>query len=148
MSNFAAALPAASMAANLHALLPITLATAAFSALFQLALTTLVIRQRVRAGISLLDGGDASLTRRIRAHANFTETMPMALLLLLLLELAGWRATWLTGCALLLVAGRLLHAVGILRPSSGPARRVGMICTLTALLALALGVVGMLFGAG
>jgi uncharacterized protein len=139
MTSLAATLPAASMAANLHVMLPITLATAAFSAVFQLVLTTLVIRQRLRSGIHLLDGGDAPLTRRIRAHANFTETVPIALLLLLLLELAGWQSSLLAGSAGLLLTGRLLHARGILNPKAGTSRRVGMALTLISHFLMAVG---------
>jgi uncharacterized protein len=137
MTTLITALPAASMAANLHLLLPITLATAAFSAMFQLVLTALVIRQRLRSGINLLDGGDAPLARRIRAHGNFTETVPLALLLMLLLELAGWNSGLLLGCAGLLVAGRVLHAIGILIPTARTSRGVGMLFTVNSLFAMA-----------
>jgi uncharacterized protein len=145
MTSLAATLPAAAVAAHLHVLLPITLTTAAFSAVFQLVLTTLIIRQRLRAGIHLLDGGDAPLTRRIRAHANFTETVPLALLLMLLLELAGWNAGLLATSAALLVAGRLLHANGILNPKAGMSRRLGMALTLTSHFLMATGGVWLLF---
>lgn len=118
-------------------LLPITLSTAVFGAMFQLWLTALVTTHRLRTNISLLDGGDVLLTRRIRAHANFTETMPMALLLMLLLELARWDAVLLGGCAVLLLGGRLLHAAGILQPQAFVARRLGMFFTLTSILLMA-----------
>jgi uncharacterized protein len=146
MTSLAATLPAAAVAANLHVLLPITLTTAAFSAVFQLVLTTLIIRQRLRAGVHLLDGGDAPLTRRIRAHANFTETVPLALLLMLLLELAGWSAGLLTGSAGLLVAGRLLHAHGILVARAGVSRRLGMALTLISHFLMAVGGAWLVFG--
>ncbi len=138
MTTLAAALPATSALVQLPLLLPVTLSTAVFSAIFQLVLTTLVIRRRMRLRISLLDGGDALLTRRIRAHANFTETVPIALLLMLLLELASWNSALLTGCAALLIGGRLLHAIGLLQPTPGLARRVGMLCTMTSVLLMGL----------
>jgi uncharacterized protein len=138
MTTLAAVLPASSVTSQLPLLLPITLSTAVFCAMFQLVLTALVIRRRMHLGISLLDGGDALLTQRIRAHANFTETVPIALLLMLLLELARWNSALLVGCAVLLIGGRLLHAAGILRPTTGLARQVGMVCTLTSVLLMGL----------
>ena len=111
--------------------------TAAVCVALQVVLTGLVIRQRLRTGISLLDGGDIRLTRRIRAHGNLTETAPVALLLLGLLELAGLGRGWLLTAAGLLVVGRCLHALGVLGPGDGLARRVGMLATLCALSLLA-----------
>ena len=145
MTTIAAVLPASSVIAQLPLLLPITLSTAVFGAMFQLWLTALVTAHRLRTNISLLDGGDALLTQRIRAHANFTETVPMALLLMLLLELARWDSALLAGCAVLLMVGRWLHAFGILKPAARKARKarkarqVGMVCTLTSILLMALG---------
>jgi uncharacterized protein len=139
MTTIAAVLPASSAIAQLPLLLPITLSTAALGAMFQLWLTALVTTRRLRTNISLLDGGDAVLTQRIRAHANFAETVPMALVLMLLLELARWNPALLAGCAVLLMVGRLLHALGILKPAVRKARQVGMVCTLTSILLMALG---------
>jgi uncharacterized membrane protein YecN with MAPEG domain len=127
-------------------LLPITLTTAALCAGLQVTLTALVIARRAQSGISLLDGGDTALTRRMRAHGNFTETAPMALLLIGLLELAAAPRTLLLGLAGLLIIGRLLHAVGVITRGDSWARRLGMVATLLALSAL--GVASLWFGAG
>ena len=131
-------------ASQLHLMLPITLTTAVCAALFQFVLTAMVIQQRMRTRIALLDGGDALLTRRIRAHANFTESVPITLLLMLLLELAGWTATGLIVSALMLGLSRTLHAVGILMPRLMWARKLGMLLTMVAMFTLALGGIGML----
>lgn len=117
-------------------LLPLTLTTAALCAGLQVALTALVIARRAQSGISFLDGGDTELTRRMRAHGNFTETVPLALLLMALLELAGASRGLLLGLASLLIAGRLLHAVGVITQGDSWARRLGMVATLWALSAL------------
>ena len=131
-------------ASQLHLMLPITLTTAVCAALFQFVLTAMVIQQRMRTRIALLDGGDALLTRRIRAHANFTESVPITLLLMLLLELAGWTATGLIVSASTLGLSRALHAVGILMPRLMWARKLGMLLTMVAMFTLALGGIGML----
>lgn len=117
-------------------LLPVTLTTAALCAGLQVALTALVIARRAQSGISLLDGGDTELTRRMRAHGNFTETAPLALLLLALLELAAAPRGLLLGLAALLIVGRLLHAVGVITQGDNWARRLGMLATVWALSAL------------
>ena len=117
-------------------LLPVSLTTAALCAVLQVTLTALVIARRARSGISLLDGGDTALTRRMRAHGNFTETAPLALLLMGFLELAAAPRGLLLGLAGLLIVGRLLHAVGVIAQGDSWARRLGMVATLWALSAL------------
>jgi uncharacterized protein len=110
-----------------------TLLFAGACALLQCALTALVIVQRVRSKIDFHDGGDPTLLRRVRAHGNFSETAPMALLLMLLLELSGVGAVWLVMLGTALLLGRLLHAAGLLGWGGHPARLVGMALTLAAL---------------
>ncbi len=91
----------------------ITLLFASLHALLLLALVVPIVRHRRRHRIGIGDGGDTLLQRRMRVQANFVEYVPMALLLLGLLELSGlaplW--TWIFGATLL--AGRILHAVGL-----------------------------------
>lgn len=127
------------------ALLPVTLTTAALCAGLQLVLTALVIARRAQSGISLLDGGDTALTRRMRAHGNLTETAPLALLLIALLELAAAPRSLLLGLAGLLVLGRLLHASGLIAKGDSWARWLGMVATLFSLSGL--GAASLWFGA-
>jgi uncharacterized protein len=108
----------------------LTLLFAGLCALLQTLLTALVIRRRTQAAVSLQDGGDQQLLERIRAHGNFVETAPMALLLMALLELNGLAAVWLWGFGSLLIVGRMLHAYGLLSGKVGWPRLVGMIMTL------------------
>ncbi|MFM2400093.1 MAG: hypothetical protein RL341_2250 [Pseudomonadota bacterium] len=108
----------------------ITLLFAACAALFQVALTALVIAHRAQKDIPFLDGGDTALLRRMRAHGNFTETMPIALLLLGLLELHGLGSPWLWTFGAALMLGRLVHAYGLLTPGVLWARVSGMLATL------------------
>jgi uncharacterized protein len=108
----------------------LTLLFAGLCALLQTALTALVIRRRTQAGVSLLDGGDRQLIERIRAHGNFVETAPMALLLMALLEMNGLAVSWIWGFGALLVAGRMLHAYGLLSGRGVWPRLLGMSMTL------------------
>jgi uncharacterized protein len=111
----------------------LTLLFAGLCAFMQCMLTALVIARRVQSGINLMDGGDAVLTRRIRAHANFAESVPMALLLMLLLELGGLAAMWLWLFGLALITGRILHVCGLLVGGMRWGRLSGMVLTLSVL---------------
>jgi uncharacterized membrane protein YecN with MAPEG domain len=108
-------------------------------ALGYLALSVRVMRARGRAGVPLGTGGDAGLERAIRVHGNFAEYVPMALLLLLIVELLGTASWLLHACGLLLLAGRVLHALGIGRETGDfrlRAAGVGLTFTPIAILAL------------
>ena len=63
--------------------------------------------------VGLGDGGHARLARAIRVHANAVEWALPTLLLLLLAELNRAPALALHVCGIALVAGRVLHAVGL-----------------------------------
>ena len=55
------------------------------------------------------------MQQRIRAQANFVEYVPMALILLMLVEYAGIGPRWLTmAMGATLVLGRVLHAQGLI----------------------------------
>jgi hypothetical protein len=103
-----------------------TLFFAGCCALLQCLLTVLVIMRRAQTGVNFLDGGDDQLLRRMRAHGNFAETVPMALLLMLLLELRGLSSLWLIGFGIALLLGRILNAQGLLFPNAFWSRKAGM----------------------
>ena len=98
-------------------------------ALIQIPLTVLVGYRRKVTNIQFFDGGDLVLLRRMRAHGNFTETVPIVLLAMLGAELTGmpaW-ALWLGGFTLLI--GRLMHAAILIQKGWGLPRALGMILT-------------------
>ncbi|WP_269532350.1 MAPEG family protein [Chitinimonas sp. BJYL2] len=113
---------------------PIMLYAAILAVVFvALTLRTIVLRTRVR--VALGDGGDARLQRAIRAHANFVEYTPFALLLLVLLTWGGADSRLLHTLGTMLIAGRIIHAVGISQVKEPlPLRQVGMVLTLSVLL--------------
>ena len=100
-------------------MLPTPIATtalyAALLALLYAALSLRVVRLRVVLRQPLGDGGHAGLQRAVRVHGHFAEYVPLALLLLLLLELARLPALVLHGYGLLLLASRVAHAIGMAR---------------------------------
>jgi hypothetical protein len=111
-------------------LLPATTVYAALLALLFVGLSVRVIRLRRREGVALGGGEREPLTRAVRAHGNFAEYVPLALLLVAMVELSR-PAAWIPhGFGLLLIAGRVLHAVGISRtPERFVFRTVGMAMT-------------------
>jgi hypothetical protein len=71
--------------------------------LIQIPLTVMVGFRRVQTGIPFMDGGDQALLRRMRAHANYTETVPIVLLAMAAAEVAQapqW-LLWTGGVSLL-----------------------------------------------
>ena len=93
----------------------ITLLFAALHVLLMLALAVPIARYRHAHKIGLGDGGDKLLARKIRAHGNFVEYVPLALLMLALLELCGLPAPWAWAFGGAILLGRLLHAAGLSR---------------------------------
>ena len=73
-------------------------------------LTARVIRLRRRGRIDMGTGGNVLLERYVRSQANFVEAVPFALMLLLLLELAGMPDWLLHLLGTMLLAGRISHA--------------------------------------
>ena len=91
----------------------VTLLFAALHVLLMLALAVPIARHRHAHKVGLGDGGDKLLARRIRVHGNFTEYVPLALLVLALLEACGLAAAAVWGFGGVLLLGRLLHAAGL-----------------------------------
>jgi uncharacterized protein len=92
---------------------PITAFYAGCLALVAIALTLPIGAMRLRTGISILHGEDMELATRIRRHANFTESVPLALILLCAIELNGASAGLLHGLGAALLVSRILHPLGL-----------------------------------
>jgi len=90
----------------------VTPAYAGLLVLWFLVLAWRVIGRRGH-GISLGDGGDPAMLRVIRGHANFAEYVPLALLLMAMLELCNFSAYVLHGLGAMLLIGRLLHGYAL-----------------------------------
>jgi len=86
---------------------------AAVLGLLAAALTINVIANRVRAKVDIADGGVATLAQAIRAHGNFSEHTPLAILLIGLVEAFGYRSPFVNGLGGVLLAARLLSAWGL-----------------------------------
>ena len=114
--------------------IPLTTLFTGLFAVLQVPLTVLVSYLRGRTGIQFLDGGNETLLRRIRAHANFVETVPITLLAMACAELSGASSAmlWRGGACLLL--GRAIHVWAALHPKGwGFPRMIAMVLTFYAM---------------
>jgi uncharacterized membrane protein YecN with MAPEG domain len=82
-----------------------------------LTLWFIVLSARVlgfrRQGISFGDGGNPKVLRVVRGHANFAEYVPLALLLMAILELSRFSIYILHALGITLVIARLLHGYAL-----------------------------------
>jgi len=119
-----------------------SLVAAVLTAIFiKLSLAVIGLRKKNRVGLG--SGGHEDLERGIRAQGNFAEYVPFGIILIGCLEINGapW---WLVAMpGIVLIIGRLIHAVGINTPPPDFSKRVlGMkltFATLVTLVALNLG---------
>ncbi len=119
-------------------ILPITLTIAGAAAILFVWLGGRVSQLRRRFHISVGDGDNPALRTRIRAHANFAETVPIFLILLALLELATGGDLWLWGAAILFILARIAHVFGMDRPAPNALRIGSVAITWLVLLGLAI----------
>jgi len=91
----------------------ITAFYASLLALCFIALSFNVIRLRFKLKVGLGDGGEEPLIKAIRTHGNFSEYIPLALLLLAGFELSGADSLWLHILGSILFLSRVLHALGL-----------------------------------
>lgn len=102
--------------------------TAIYAAIFGLAMTVLsatVAAGRGRYKVGYGDGDNERLRRLIRIHGNFAEYVPLALVLLLILELSGGSATLLHGLGIALIVARMLHVIGLVGEKDVTIARAG-----------------------
>ena len=90
--------------------------------LLLVALSAQVVLARRRFRVGLGTGSEEGLQQAIRVQANFVEYVPFAVILLVLAELTGLPLPALHGAGVLLVASRILHAIGL---TQSPGRSFG-----------------------
>ena len=96
----------------------ITLIYGGLLGLLFLLLSFWVVKRRAQFKVMIGEGEAPEMLSAIRAHGNFAEYVPLTLLLMALCELAGVGALWLHLGGVLLLAGRILHAIGIQIPKA------------------------------
>jgi len=116
--------------------LPTTLVAAGLAAIINFWLAMRVGQMRHKEKVTIGDGGNDAVIRRMRAHANFTEFTPFFVLLVAAIELAkgAGNPTWLLWIVILYMVGRIAHAFGMDGASLG--RTIGTLISFLAMLGL------------
>lgn len=115
-------------------ILPITLMTAGAAAILNLWLALRTGAVRTKAKVSIGDGGNEMLIRRMRAHANFVEYAPFIIILIGLLEFSTGTSLWLWVASALFLVARIAHPLGMDGLPAG--RMIGTLLTFVLLLGL------------
>ncbi len=108
--------------------LPITALYAGILMIFALALSFRAGGFRGKTGISVMHGEPVNmdLAERVRVHQNFLEYVPMAIILMGIIELNGGNATFLHVFGVVLIIARIAHAIGLKHDNMGhPGRAIG-----------------------
>ena len=115
--------------------LPITLVTASTLGLMFVWLSANVIAGRLKLQAGIGDSGNTELLYRIRTQGNFSEYVPIFLIILGLLESNGAHQTVLIGLAALFVLARLLHVPGMGEHANLKFRQAGIVGSFTCIVA-------------
>ena len=108
---------------------------AALLILGTIILQTRVILQRRGKRIGVGHGQDRDLQRAVRVHGNYAENVPFALAALILLGQTGAPVWPVHFVGVLMIVGRIAHAIGLTQsPGSSIGRVAGMVLTQAALL--------------
>ena len=115
--------------------LPVSLVTAAIFGLMLVGLAIYVVRGRFKHRAVHGDKGNEDMLIRMRTHANFIEYVPIALILLALLESSNADKTVLALGAGAFFIFRVSHVVGMQQEYPARFRRIGAAGTFTMLIA-------------
>ncbi|RUO19335.1 glutathione S-transferase [Aliidiomarina iranensis] len=127
--------------------LPVTSLFAALLTLLYLVLAIRIIRLRWRDRVGIGNGEAMDLQASIRIHGNFNEYVPLALILLALMEFNGASAMWLYGLGGLLFFARVNHAIGLTKSiGTSVYRSIGVLGTFVMLLLSAAYLIGFAIG--
>ena len=107
-------------------------------------LSVRVIFGRFLHRVSVGDGGEKDMVKRMRNQANCAEYAPPGIILLVLAELQGLPVWALHSAGIAFLLGRVVHAYGFgVTPQIILLRRTGMILTFATIVVLALVNIGM-----
>ena len=118
-------------------ILPVTLSAVAAAVIVNIWLGLRVAALRRAFKVSIGDGGHEPLSRRMRAQLNFAENVPITLLLIALLEIAGIGGGWLAYVAGAFMLARVAHGFGMDGGKAQAGRVVGVLVTIAVQLLLA-----------
>ena len=116
--------------------MPITGLYAAIFTIFYILLCFNVIRYRAKFKVGIKSNGHLPLDLAIRVQGNFSEYIPLSLILMALIEAQRGNINWLHLMGQALLFGRILHfwGLGVKGAGASPQRFIGTAITYTALL--------------
>ena len=115
--------------------LAITGIYAALLGVLMIILKFRVVFMRGKTNVSINYADDKPLELRIRQHGNFIENVPLALILMAIVELQGGSAGWLYTIGTMLLVGRILHPFGLFNDKMiSPPRFAGTVLTTLSIL--------------
>ena len=114
----------------------------AILALAQICMIIWIVESRYKEKVVLGTGKSEILEIKTRIYGNFIETVPMALLLMLIAEINGASQFFIHAMGILIIVSRISHAKGLITPPGyGGFRKIGMmLMMLTYLIGAALGI--------
>ena len=119
-------------------MVPIIVPTyAAILVLIFVFLSARVIQMRASAKIGIGTGNDPAMERRIRVHGNFSEYVPLALLLLTFMEMLHLSRYLIHVLCIVLIVARIVHAIGVTPVQENLPMRVGSVLATFAVLIIA-----------
>lgn len=92
---------------------PVSFLYAALLGLLLIALSVTVVLARRRFRVGLGTGNDKAMEQAVRVQGNFTEYVPLAVVLLIVAEITGMPLPAVHAAGIVLVASRLVHAWGL-----------------------------------
>jgi uncharacterized membrane protein YecN with MAPEG domain len=119
-------------------MIPVIVPTyAAILVLIFVFLSARVIQMRASAKIGIGTGNNPEMERRIRVHGNFAEYVPLALLLLVFMEMQQHSRYLIHILCIALIVARVVHAIGVTPVNENFPMRVASALTTFAVLAIA-----------
>jgi len=119
-------------------MVPIIVPTyAAILVLIFVFLSARVIQMRASAKIGIGTGNDPAMERRIRVHGNFSEYVPLSLLLLTFMEMLHLSRYLIHVLCIVLIVARIVHAIGVTPVNENFPMRVGSVLATFAVLVIA-----------
>jgi len=115
--------------------------TVAVLSFFYFALTVMVVRCRRKFKLPYLVNEDKQLVVKVRAHANFIEYVPLALIIMLMSVMLAVPVFILSLASIMLICGRVLHAYSLLKLEHKhiyTCRVAGMVLTFVMILLLSI----------
>ncbi len=118
--------------------LPITALLAGVFAIVFVPMTVSIGVRKSQVGVMFGDGGDDVLFRRIRAHANFLEYVPLTLILMAVAEMNHASALFLYITGAVFFVARMAHYYVLNYRDSPSLRKATMLGTMGAILSFAI----------